>query len=384
MASKNCVLHNDPESVLVGLSGGIDSAMALYRLKKAGVNACGATLLLQGHPFSIPDQQHMAAAQDTCEKLGVPYFSLSAKKAFKEKIIGPFIQSYASGKTPSPCVFCNQFIKVPLLLEAAQRKGFSNIATGHYAQKEQDEFGIWHIKRASDLAKDQSYFLSRLISPQIEKMHFPLQDAKKAALIKEATGLCLKPSTSKESMDICFIKNQTYKDLVKSAYPEAFEKGYFISEAGEKLGMHEGYANYTVGQRKGIGLAGGPWYVKHIDEKRNEVTIVKDATPTVSSFVIENFMLNADLSQLASSELFVQTHYRSAPQKARFALHWKPYVNSMQKKRLGPKGTLGLGEESDYICQIKTRKPVLAAPGQVAVVYLGDLVLGSGIICKTP
>ncbi len=352
--------HRAPDSVLMGLSGGVDSAMALYRLTQAGVKVCGATLLLQENPFLIPDKEHLDSAQDTCERLGVPFISLPAAPTFQKKIIGPFVDTYASGKTPSPCVFCNQFIKVPLLLEAAKKEGFSEIATGHYAQKECDAFKIWHIKRASDPEKDQSYFLSRLTSDMIEHLFFPLFDAEKTALVKEAKALGLKPAQSKESMDICFIKDQTYKELVRAVHPEAFEKGFFLSEAGERLGTHEGYANFTVGQRKGIGLAGGPWYVKRIDEKKNEVIIVKDAAPLTTTFQIEDVVLNADSTQLASDELSVQTHYRAKAPKAQVALH----------------------TQKAGVYQIETEEPVLAAPGQVAALYLGDLVLGSGIIQK--
>ncbi len=354
-----CPYTPEASSILLGISGGLDSSASLIRLKNNKAKLTAAMLLLQAEPFPIPDSSHLRMAEELCRKLGVPFEAIDAGEAFKQHVRTYFEESYSAGLTPCPCALCNQHVKVPLLLEAAKSKEIPFVATGHYASLYTDSEGKTFIGRGADTSKDQSYFLSRLPSDQIKHLYFPLQDEKKQSVRKDASNQNLPVSDMEESNDICFAAGRVYTDLLRTAVPSAFREGNFIDEKGTVLGKHRGIALYTVGQRKRIGLPGGPWFVKAIHEITNEIILVKGERPLTTTFSIAQLTLNIKEGTLFMNEnsIEVQTHYRSQSIPARF-----------EKK----------GDSLRVYCE----NPILAAPGQICALYSGKVVLGSGIIEK--
>lgn len=346
-------------SVLIGISGGLDSSASLVHLKEKGLNLSAAMLLLQTDPFCIPDATHLDAAEKLCRDMGVPFEAIDAEKSFEMHVRRYFEETYRAGLTPCPCALCNQYVKVPLLLEAARRKGISFVATGHYASVYENESGKLFIGRGTDSSKDQSYFLSRLSSDQIEHLYFPLAEERKKHLREEFASCNLAAADLEESSDICFVAGRKYVDLLRDRVPDAFTEGNFIDTSGNILGKHKGIALYTVGQRKRIGLPGGPWFVKSIHEDTGDIVLVKGERPLAAAFSISQLTLNVDESELLKGEgrLEVQTHYRSHPVRARF-------------------------EENAESLRVLCAEPVLAAPGQICTLYAGKVVLGSGVIQK--
>lgn len=375
----------NPSSVLVGVSGGIDSASVLTQLASTDIKTAAAMLQLQKSPYCIPETDHLNSARAIAQWLDVPFCLIDAEAPFVSTVKRYFEETYAAGLTPSPCVFCNQNIKIPLLLAHADKHHLSHVATGHYATLVQDEQDRIFVARAQDNMKDQSYYLSRIPSTMLERLLFPLARQTKAALkknmkesFKSSIFDSLEPNVLRhlqrvlehESTDICFVANTTYKEMLSTRIPEAFQDGVFLDTEGRVLGIHRGYGNFTVGQRKGIGLAGGPWFVKEIREKTNEIVLVKDKPPLTQTFHITDMVLNVSPSELIVSSsntstksgtvisaLQVQTHYRSRPVTATLT-------------------------ETEVGFLVRTNEPLLAAPGQVCALYDNDVVLGSGIICK--
>lgn len=349
----------EASSILLGISGGLDSSASLIRLKSRGVDLRAAMLLLQAEPFSIPDSHHLRMAEELSRKLEVPFEVIDAEKPFKKHVRTYFEESYSAGLTPCPCSLCNQHVKVPLLLKAAQSKGIPFVATGHYASLYVDSEGKTFIGRGADASKDQSYFLSRLPSDQIKHLYFPLENENKQNLREDASNQNLPVSDMEESSDICFVAGRVYTDLLRTAVPGAFREGNFIDEKGTVLGKHRGIAFYTVGQRKRIGLPGGPWFVKAIHENTNEIILVKGERPLATTFSIAQLTLNIKEHSLFMNEnsIEVQTHYRSQAIPARFEKN---------------------GDSLRVFCE----NPILAAPGQICALYAGKVVLGSGIIQK--
>lgn len=349
----------DVSSVMLGVSGGLDSTASLIRLKHGGLTLAAAMLLLQTEPFSVPDSDHLCMAEEICGAMDVPLEVINAVKPFKDHVRSYFVAAYRAGLTPCPCALCNQYVKVPLLLGTAQDKGIPYVATGHYASLYKDEADKIYIGRGADSSKDQSYFLSRLDSHQIAHLYFPLAGEEKRHLRAKATARKLAVANREESNDICFLAGRPYADLLRDCAPSAFREGNFIDQDGNVLGKHKGIALYTVGQRKRIGLPGGPWFVKAIHEKTNEIVLIKGERPLTTSFSISDLSLNIGWEHLLTDDgrFEVQTHYRSPAVRARFARE----------------------EGSLYI---SCDKSVLAAPGQICALYDGNVLLGSGIIQK--
>ncbi len=346
-------------SVVVGFSGGVDSSATLAWAKLGGLDPVACVLVMRGGEESIPSHATRERARRTAELLDVPYVERDIAEAFDARVVEPFARAYAEGRTPNPCTMCNRALKVESLIELADELGAERVLTGHYARIIRGEDGVSRIARAADPSKDQSYFLARLTPAQVARLEFPLASVMKDEVRARARELSLPAADARDSVGVCFVEAGTYRDIVAERAPEALEAGEIVTEDGECLGSHHGIASVTVGQRKGLFLSGGPWFVTSIDPKTRRVTVVHGRAPRARSLEVDHLTLNVPEHALDDLEVRVATHYRTEALPARVHLEG------------GGRAQVAFGE----------RYP-LAAPGQSAVLYCDDVVIGEGTITE--
>lgn len=333
--------------VWAALSGGVDSAVAAASLCEKGMQVVGVTLALREG-----DEAAIAKAAAAASQLGIEHRLIDAREAFDETVVRPFVAGYAAGTTPNPCVVCNEKIKFGVLLEHARRAGADLLVTGHYARVVSTEGGL-RIARALDAAKDQSYFLYRLCQDALSMVEFPLGEMPKASVRELAARMGLHAAQETESQDVCFLGRTSAGEFVAQHEPDADRPGPILDMDGVVIGTHGGLCRYTVGQRKGLPGGAGPRFVAALDPERNAVIAgPRDACQT-TRFDAADAVWHAP----EEVEAFVCVRARSAPVPGRVV-------------RRGD------------ILMIEVQKPVCAAPGQSAVCYQGDVVLGGGIITK--
>ena len=264
--------------ILVALSGGVDSAVAAARLVGQGHEVIGVHLRtgVESEDASAVRQKSCCGADDArdaraaASALGVPFYVVDVADAFSG-ILDDFVAAYAEGRTPNPCVLCNRDVKFGRLREIAADLGAERIATGHYARTRQNGEGRWQLLRARDPTKDQSYVLYPLDQAQLACAMFPLGDSVKDEVREEARGLGLAVADKPDSQDLCFVPTGNYRDFLRAEAPEVFTPGSILGLGGEVLGVHDGAANYTMGQRKGLPAMGVPHYVHSVDDDGNVV-----------------------------------------------------------------------------------------------------------------
>lgn len=260
----------NPDNILVAMSGGVDSSVAAWQTKRSGVPCAGAIMELL--PCKTAD---LADAQAVADRLGMDFHVFSMEDTFRENVMDSFVSVYESGLTPNPCVVCNRRIKFGAFLDKALALGFSHVATGHYARVEFDaEAGRYLLKKAADAVKDQSYFLCGLTQYQLSHTLFPLGNLTKeqSRAIAEENGLIT--ARKRDSQDVCFIPDGDYLHFLQSFTGKTYESGDFLDLSGKKVGTHKGAVAYTLGQRKGLGIAmGEPVYVCAKDMAANTVTV---------------------------------------------------------------------------------------------------------------
>lgn len=348
--------------VALGMSGGVDSSVAAVLLKNNGFNVLGVTMrLFDTEP--LPDgalTQESINAKLVCDSLKIDHAQLDLRKEFSEKIVDYFVNEYIVGGTPNPCVVCNKQIKFGLMQEKLLSLGCDFTATGHYAKKEQqgDRF---LIKKAADISKDQSYMLYTLSQSQIKNALFPLGDLTKAEIREIAREKGFKSANQKDSQDICFVPSGDYAKFITDYTGKTFLEGQFISPDGKSLGKHKGIIHYTIGQRKGLGIAlGSPAFVTDKNVENNTVTLSTDQNSLFYKYVEikdTNFIPFDNLK----SDLKVKAKLR--------------YRQTEQSAILHPVG--------DNSLIIEFESPQRApAKGQSAVFYDGDILVGGGIILK--
>ena len=363
------------KKVLVGMSGGIDSSSVCLMLKDKGYEVIGITMRVWDLPqhFSEPGQEqpnHVMQARELAERLGIEHYVADERASFKDVVVRNFIDEYLNGRTPNPCVMCNPTFKFRMLMEWADRLGCDYIATGHYVQKvEQD--GSVYLKCGADTKKDQSYFLWRLSQEMLRRCIFPLGDTTKDKVRAYLTEKGFEAKArGGESMEVCFIPGD-YREFLKEQLPDLEQKvgpGDFVDEQGHKLGRHQGFPFYTVGQRKGLGIAlGKPAFVLKINPQKNTV-MLGDADRLMTEYMLveQPNWVNADA--LPSEGLAVRIRYRSKPIPCTLKK-----VNRLWEEK-DAKGDLYL---------VHFHEPASAVtPGQSAVFYVDDLVVGGGYIAS--
>lgn len=340
--------------VLVAMSGGVDSSVAAALLQQQGYDVEGVTMkLTEGLCCDI------GSAQAVCGRLGIPHRMLDLRKEFTAEIIRNFIDEYRSGRTPNPCIRCNDVIKFRALLTYARERDFAFLATGHYARVERDTAtSRFTLKKGSDASKDQSYFLYRLTQDQLAHVLLPLGDRRKTEVRMLAKNLNLPAAGRPESQEICFVPDNDYRAFLKTHAPDILRRGEIVMTDGTVVGKHEGIAFYTIGQRRGVGIAsGGRLYVVRIEPGRNRVVLgqredLATAFMRVSDAVFLPFdTLSAPLS------VGVKVRYRS----------------SLHRATIQP-------ADNDRVA-VAFEQPVAGVtPGQAAVFYDGEAVVGGGII----
>ncbi len=355
----------DMDKVLVGMSGGVDSAVAALLLKHAGYDVIGVTLRTweQGDG---PDSRccDIDDARSVAAKIGIEYFTVNCISDFQRYVEEPFTKEYMEGKTPNPCILCNRYVKWDKLLYYAKVKGAKYVATGHYASIVKLDNGRYTVKKAKHSEKDQAYMLYKLSQEQLAATLMPLGELSKAEVRKIAQDAGLEVASKADSQEICFVTDGSYAEYIeKNASPEDLKEGYFVDTEGNVLGKHKGIIHYTVGQRKGLGIAlGYPIYVKEIRVDRNEVVISDDASLYRRELLCSelNFMSIPGLKEGESVPCTVKIRYHHDGTPARIMM---------------------TGNDA---LKVSFDEPVRAAtPGQSAVFYDDDgNVIGGGIISE--
>ncbi len=352
--------------VMVGMSGGVDSSVAAKLLIDSGYDdVTGVTLkLFDGGDISEDFRtccslSDVEDARSVCYRLGIDHFVFNFKEAFRKKVINQFTESYLNGKTPNPCIECNRHIKFDKMLRRAEELGFDYIATGHYAERVYDyKTNRYILKRPKDRSKDQTYVLYGLTQYQLSKTLFPLGEYEKSDIrrIAEAAGLI--NSRKPDSQDICFVPDGDYASFIKKNTGAEIKEGNFISADGDVIGRHKGIINYTIGQRRGIGISiGKPAYVTDKNALENTVTIGDESNLYKSE--ITAYDVNLISLDSISDEMRVTAKVR--------------YSRNEQAAVVIP---LGNGE-----VLVKFDEPQRApASGQAVVFYDGDVVIGGGTI----
>lgn len=338
--------------VFIGMSGGVDSSAAAYLLREQGYDVAGCTLLLRdGGEAEAED------ARRVCEALKIPHMVLSLREAFQKAVIGDFLAAYTAGRTPNPCIRCNEAIKFGAMLDFALENGFSYIATGHYAAVSRDTETGRYVLSAVPTGKDQSYVLYRLSQAQLSHVLFPLAALTKPEIRAIAEKANLPVAHKPESQDICFIPDGDYAAFLnRCGIPDT--PGDFVDCTGRVLGRHRGIFHYTVGQRKGLGIAlGVPMYVVALDPKENRVVLGPEGSQYRSTLTVENMNWVSVAAPAAPFRAQVKVRYQAKPAWAR------------------------LMPNADGTCGVQFDAPQRApAPGQAAVFYDGARVLGGGVI----
>lgn len=352
--------------VIVAMSGGVDSAVAAARLVDEGHDVVGVTLHLWDYPDEgdakahgrccAPEDQY--DARRTADVLGFPHFTFDRRELFARTVVEPFVEAYLAGTTPSPCTACNRGVKLAELCALADRLGASHVATGHYARLGRTDAGAAFIREGADKTKDQSYFLYATAQAQIERLMFPLGESTKAEVRAEAVRRKVPGATKGESQELCFVGAGAgaYASFVEERAKERIRPGPIVDADGRVVGEHQGVHRFTVGQRKGLGVAlGERTFVAAIEPGTATVRLGRNEALATRSAKVDDLVLGAGVDLPLDAR--VRVRYRHDGETARI-------------ERVDGGATITFANDVRAVSQ-----------GQIAVFYEGDRVLGGGRIC---
>ena len=337
------------KKALIGMSGGVDSSAAAYLTIQQGYTCIGATMKLWADVS--------ADAEMVARKLGMEFYHFDLSRQFREAVVEPFVCSYEQGLTPNPCIACNRHLKFGLFLELADSLGCSHVVTGHYARIT-EENGRFLLKKAAEESKDQSYFLYRMTQQQLARTLFPLGDLSKAEARAIAESQGFLNAQKRDSQDICFIPDGDYMAFIRGFTGKTYEDGDFLDAEGNRVGRHHGAAGYTLGQRKGLGLAmGQPVYVCAKDMAANTVTVGSEEQLMHNALKAEDWNFIAIDALTQPLRVKAKTRSRQAEQPA-----W-----------------VYPGENGSATVVFDQPQRAIT-PGQAVVLYDGETVVGGGTI----
>ena len=341
------------KKVLLGMSGGVDSSVSALLLKESGYDVIGTTLELFAGSSCCNINTYIDA-KNVCNSIGIPHFTYECKDEFKKYIIEDFINCYANCKTPNPCIECNKYMKFGIMWEKAKELGCNYIATGHYAKTEYSEkYGGWVLKKSKEGAKDQSYVLWNIPKELIEHVIFPLADFESKEQIREiAKEHNLKVANKPDSEDICFVPDGNYKKFLETNSNIRPKEGNIVNKEGKVLGKHTGLYNYTIGQRRGLGIANPvPLFVLGFNKEKNEVIVGEEKELYQKEILVEDINLLLFDRIDNPIEVEVKTRYSTKSAKATIM------------------------QENKIIKVIFDEPQRAITPGQSAVFYLDDIVV---------
>lgn len=351
--------------VLLAMSGGVDSAVSALALVEAGFHVVGLTMknYCYGDSYAAAPERSCCSldaiddARAVCQRVGVRHMVVSTEELFGREVYAEFLDEYRAGRTPNPCVRCNSIVRFDTLVEWANRMGFEYVATGHYARVFQSETGLCYLARASNAAKDQSYFLSALNPAVLPRVLFPLGDRDKPSVREDAHRAGLSVAEKPDSQEVCFVSTRTLREFLDGKVP--LEPGNIETIDGDVIGRHDGLATYTVGQRRGLGVAAArPQYVIELDAGRNAVVLGDD-------------------SLLWKSELTCRLAWVDPSVGARS----RPDTLTAQIRSRQSAQTIASVDLEGQAAHVVFESPQRAiAPGQTIAFYDSDVVVGSGVI----
>lgn len=358
------------EKVVIGMSGGVDSSVAAYLLKKAGYDVIGVTMQIwQEQENEVVEEEGgccgLSAVDDArrvANALGIPYYVMNFRGEFQKNVIDYFVDEYTHGRTPNPCIACNRYVKWESLLRRSLDIGADYIATGHYARIEKLPNGRYAIKKSVTAAKDQTYALYNLTQEQLSKTLMPVGDYTKDEIRKMAEGINLRVANKPDSQEICFVSDNDYAGFIEKEIGKKFEKGDFVDINGNVVGQHNGIIHYTIGQRKGLNLSlGRPVFVVDILPETNQVVVGDNQDVFAKGLIADrmNFMAIEEPAIGEEIRLFAKIRYNHTG---------------------APCTIKRINEEQ---CEVLFDEPQRAiTPGQAVVFYDGDYVAGGGTIVK--
>ena len=362
------MLVGTKKTVWVAMSGGVDSSVSALLLKQLGFHVVGVTFHLwdaqKGGGRSCCTAWDVSDAQAVARKIKIPHYTIDLREEFRKYVFQNFIDEYKRGRTPIPCVHCNDVIKFKFFLEKACQLGADFIATGHYARKH-ITFETTMLKIAKDEKKDQTYFLFTLDEKTLRKTIFPLGNLTKAEVRKIAKTWELPVAEKQESQDICFVEGRSWQEVLKPYFGE--RKGVFVDEKGNVVGYHNGYFYFTVGQRRGLGVAlGKKVYVKKIIPEENKVVLAEKEKLKVDEFEVEDVSFPSE----KIAKLFAEGFECVA--RVRYSHEGTPAIVKITEKKNGK-----------FKVNVKFKTPYgPVVPGQACVFYKDNLVLGGGFISQ--